>query len=449
MKPDFLEIGRIVKRIKAHDSAAFADLYELTYQRLYLLSYSILKNEEDAEDAVQESYIKILANIQTLNNDKLFLAWANRIVYSICVRMCSAERPAAMDHGYLENIMDQREDSNPVNAALRAEKYKVLADSIEKLPPVLRATLLFKHYEGLKIQQIADIMECPSGTVKSRLNMARKQLKMIIAKAGRRDIFFFGAVTSLALRKSFTYYAKSSGMNPSAAYNVLLKAFSEHGTCPDFRFHPKPPSASVGSGPSVPAGMAVGSAALGGLAVAALGSAIFSAPVVENISIINPPEHYTNQNLEITADISVPFYMLSDVYVRDDSGNMVFAALSGNERADFTVKHDGAYTVYAVSKSKKVGTKQITVDCIDKEAPALSSYEYTDTEVILAVQDARSGIDYGKVYGETEDAQRIKPVSWDKNTGRIVFAFPKKPFRLFLTDLAGNVSTFKVKIIKK
>lgn len=448
MKPDFHEIGRIVKRIKAHDSAAFAELYELTYQRLYLLSYSILENEEDAEDAVQESYIKIFANIQTLNNDKLFLAWANRIVYSICMRMCSAEKPAAMDNGHLQNIMDQREDSNPVNAALRAEKHKILADSIDKLPPVLRATLLFRHYEGLKIQQIADIMECPSGTVKSRLNTARKQLKMLIAKAGRGDIFF-GAVTCLALKKSFTYYAKSSGMNPSAAYNVLLGAFSEHGICPDFRFHPRPPSASVGSGPSVPAGMAVGSAALGSLGVAALGSTIFSAPVVENIAIINPPEHYTNQNLEINAAISAPFYMLSDVYVRDDSGNMVFATLSGNERADFTVKHDGAYTVYAVSKSKKVGTKQITVDCIDKDAPALSSYEYTDTEVILAAEDARSGIDYGKVYGETEDAQRIEPVSWDKNTGRIVFAFPKKPFRLFLTDLAGNVSTFKVKIIKK
>lgn len=446
MEPDFNELGRIVKKIKAEDGAAFEKLYELTYQRLYLLSYSILKDEEDAKDAVQESYIKIYANIHSLHNDKLFLAWANKIVYSICIRMCEKKQHVVVvvEDGTLQKVIDPSEERNPAHAALKMEKEKILAELIGKLTPALQTTLLFRYYENLKIHQIAEIMDCPKGTVKSRLNTAKRQLKVLIDKEGRGDILFVAAM-GLVLKKAFTYYAKGMGMDPQAAFQVLIQACSENGISTSARFHPRPPGSAASGNLAAPVAAMAG----GSVGLAVLGITVFSAPVVENITIKNPPEHYTNQSVEIAATISAPLHMLSDVYVKDGSGKMVSVTLSGEDQADFTVNQNGNYTVYVVSKNNKMAEKEIRVDCIDKAAPGLSSYEYTKTEVILKVEDALSGVDYQKVYGETEDGERIEPVSCDNKTGTVVFPFPQKPFRLFLTDMAGNVSTFKVKIVKK
>ena len=73
MKDNYKEIAILVERLKAQDKSVFPKLYELTYQRIYFLCFSILRNEEDAKDAVQETYIKVLLNIGSLQNNELFI----------------------------------------------------------------------------------------------------------------------------------------------------------------------------------------------------------------------------------------------------------------------------------------------------------------------------------------------------------------------------------------
>lgn len=444
MKPDFNEIGRIVKQVKAKDGPAFAKLYELTYQRLFYLAFSILNNEEDAKDGIQESYIKIFRSIHSLENDRLFLAWANKIVYSICIRMLDRNKAGTADSGDLYNIEDGRSENNPVKAVLESEKKKVLAEALNKLPPDLRATLLFKYYENMKIQQIAFIMDCPCGTVKSRLSTAKSRLKMAIVKGNHGNILY-GVFPYFALRQSFAYCALQSGMDPSAAYSTLLHSLGKCSISTAVRFQPQLPLLFMGINMAIP----IGGVAVGGAALAVIGTVLLAAPSVNSISIMNPPEHFTNQDVKVSAAIKPSSSLLSQIYAADAAGRRIPVTLFEGGNADFTVDRNGNYTVHVVAKNEKEAEARIEVECIDKTSPVLIGYDYTDTAVVLKVQDDLSGIDYNKVYGETEDTGRIEPLSVDPSKGTVVFGFPKQPFRLFLSDQVGNLSTFRVSLVKK
>lgn len=443
MKPDFKELGKVVKQVKAQDSAAFSKLYELTYQRLYLLAFSILKNEEDAKDAVQESYIKIYTNIHTLQDDILFLAWANKIVYYICIRMNSKNMPNPVENEVLQSIPDDNSERDPVNVTLKYEKQKALADLIDKLSPELRTTLFFKYYEDLKIHQIAKIMDCPSGTVKSRLNTAKKQLKAAISK-GPQSGLLLGVFPIIPFRQAFTYSAAHSGMAPSEAYEALVQSLSLSGLGAAAGFRPQLPLASAHN----PAALFMGGTAAGSIVAVTVGTVILSAPVVNSISVVNPPAHYTREDVAVTAEITSPMHMLSRVYVKDTSGRQIPVTVSEDGKTDFTIGQNGEYTVYAVSKGGQTATAQINIDCIDKTSPVIRSYENKDTEIVLVANDDLSGIDYDKLYGETADAERIQPVETDRNSGRIIFIYPKKPFRLFISDMTGNLSTYMVHTVE-
>ena len=101
MKNNYREIASLVSKLKANDQSVFPRIYELTYQKLYFLCFSILKNEEDSKDALQETYIKILANISSLQDNTLFIAWANKIAYSVSIRMVTKNSPDPVDDEFL------------------------------------------------------------------------------------------------------------------------------------------------------------------------------------------------------------------------------------------------------------------------------------------------------------------------------------------------------------
>lgn len=98
MNADYAELAKLVPRLQAGEDQAFTTLYELTNREFHFFAFSILKNETDAQDAVQDTYIKILSSIHTLENHMLFIAWAKQILYHICLRILEKKKDIPAEH---------------------------------------------------------------------------------------------------------------------------------------------------------------------------------------------------------------------------------------------------------------------------------------------------------------------------------------------------------------
>lgn len=189
IKKKYTKISNIVNKVKEGDSQAFAELYFLTYQKVYLLSLSILKNKSMAEDITQEVFINVLESINKLENSKLFLAWINKITYTHCIReiyKIKKLKEVSSDN-ILSIICDESEDNDPVEAYISKENSIEFMNLINKLTRIQSTILVLRYFEGLKISEIAYILDIPEGTVKSRLSKAKKKFqKLYISETKKR-----------------------------------------------------------------------------------------------------------------------------------------------------------------------------------------------------------------------------------------------------------------------
>lgn len=134
---------------------------------LYRISISMLKNEADAKDAVQDAILIAFEKIGTLKNPEAFSSWLCRILIRCCYRILR-ERGRFADG-----------DNIPAPSTSPDAVYKSveIGQMIESLSPKLRVPFLLYHVEGYSIKEIQKILRIPEGTVKNRLHTARKFLK--------------------------------------------------------------------------------------------------------------------------------------------------------------------------------------------------------------------------------------------------------------------------------
>lgn len=137
---------------------------------LFHVSYGILHNVTDCEDAVQEAILKAYANKERLRKPEYFKTWLVRILMNECytiIRKQSRELPLN------EAVTEQTKTMN----AFIKEEYRDLYEGMKQLPPKDRICVQLFYMEGYSIKEIAHVFRIPEGTVKSRLSRARSQLK--------------------------------------------------------------------------------------------------------------------------------------------------------------------------------------------------------------------------------------------------------------------------------
>lgn len=447
MENKFKDIASVVKQLKSGDQSAFPKLYELTYQRIHFLCYSILKNEEDAKDAVQETYIKIFSKLSTLQNDQFFVAWSNKIAYCICIRMLSGNKDILADDEFLTAITDDHVNHSPYGFAEKSEKAKVLADLINGLDPILRSTLVLKYFDDLKIKQIADIMECPEGTVKSRLNTAKSLLKSAIANERKGEILI-STFAFFPLREAIALSAAQYSMALGSAGLAFNGVIAECGITSSLSFVPQPAARPMTHAPA-PAIAASTGLAVGGAGLALSSIMLLTPPAISKIEAYQPTKGYTNQNIPVTAVIDSPHNMIKDVYLISDDGRRIDGTINKENIASFSISENGEYTIYVVKTNNLEAQATLSVTAIDKVPPTLIHYGYTQTELILELLDAESGIDFSSIFGETAEGKRTHPIAIDQKTNKITFDFPESDFRLTIKDMAGNFSLHYVERVEQ
>ena len=152
-------IAGLVIRAQHSDSDAFAELYALTYNKVYNYTRHYLRDDFLAQDAMQEVYILALKNIGKLNDPTVFIAWLNRICFHVCYDMTQKNRPQndcqVLSQEILDIVQDPHLDTNPELHYQQKDEYSRLAEALEQLPFNEKQVLIMRYglYQGKEYTQ--------------------------------------------------------------------------------------------------------------------------------------------------------------------------------------------------------------------------------------------------------------------------------------------------------
>ena len=161
------------------DPVGYEQLYDRYSKRIYAMTYGMLQNHTDAEDAVQNTFIHVYEKLYTLKDYNSFDSWLEKIAYNEALLLIRKRKKMTLFNDDLEaKITDQIQDELmlPEEIAERRDTAEKIRSIIAELPEAQRQTLVLFYYNNLKIKQIAEVMNCGENTVKSRLYYARRSI---------------------------------------------------------------------------------------------------------------------------------------------------------------------------------------------------------------------------------------------------------------------------------
>jgi len=177
---------KLVERVKRGDKSAF-DLLVIKYQHKILgLVSRYIKDQDEMMDVVQEAFIKAYRAIPGFRGDSAFYTWLYRIAINTAKNhlVSRARRPPAsdirldIDEGEFQGHSVVLEDNaSPEEQIITDELRKTIYAAIESLPEDLKVAITLREFEGLSYEEIASVMECPVGTVRSRIFRAREAIE--------------------------------------------------------------------------------------------------------------------------------------------------------------------------------------------------------------------------------------------------------------------------------
>ena len=185
--------AELVRRIAAGDHAACRELMRRYNQRLYRTARAILKDDAEAEDAVQEAYLLAFRAMGGFRGDAKLSTWLVRIAANEALGRLRKRTRAAeiipfdgIDGGEiaeaLEDDMMTSKPEQPENAALRAETRRLLEAKIDELPDAFRAVFVLRALEELSVEETAATLGIPDATVRSRFFRAKGMLRAALSR---------------------------------------------------------------------------------------------------------------------------------------------------------------------------------------------------------------------------------------------------------------------------
>ena len=173
---------QLVVKVQRGDKRSF-DLLVLKYQHKVLaLVRRFVKDHAEAEDVAQEAFIKAYRAINSFRGDSAFYTWLYRIAVNTAKNALEARkrRPSSDvdidevgDSGFSEQL---RTDENPETLLAGQDLQRVIDEALAALPDDLRRALMLREFDGMAYEDIAQVMDCPIGTVRSRIFRAREAI---------------------------------------------------------------------------------------------------------------------------------------------------------------------------------------------------------------------------------------------------------------------------------
>ncbi|MFD1738174.1 RNA polymerase sigma factor [Bacillus salitolerans] len=166
----------LIQRIKGGDQKAFKQLYEQYADYAIRIATAVTRNQANAKDVVQETFIRVYRNIHSFDNHQSFQPWLYRILLNECNRFLKKNSQTIP--------IDINEELNlpPEVDHYEFEEYEELYEAIGELEDIHRVPLVLKYLSDFKEREIAQILELNLNTVKSRLFKGRQKLKELLLK---------------------------------------------------------------------------------------------------------------------------------------------------------------------------------------------------------------------------------------------------------------------------
>jgi RNA polymerase sigma-70 factor (ECF subfamily) len=179
--------AQLVERCLAGHDAAWEDLVKLHTRRVYSICYRFTNSDAEAQDLTQDVFLRVFKNLKSFRaGEGLFVVWFTRLTRNLLI---DHYRRTRMDRA-TESIEDQVKVLEETTAVLSRtdgmlagrEASEVLQAGLQKLSPELRETVILRDLEELEYREIAQVLNVPEGTVKSRLNRGRAELARVLRR---------------------------------------------------------------------------------------------------------------------------------------------------------------------------------------------------------------------------------------------------------------------------
>ena len=181
-----MEDTLLIAHAAGGDRAAFQTLVERHRPMVYRVAYQYAGNHHDADDIAQDVFIKVYQSLARFRHDAQFTSWLYRIAMNACIdhqrRQHIARRGADDPEVALQAAFAP--EPGPEAVAAGSELGVMLAAAVGALPPRQRAIFVMRHYEGLKLHEIASALGLQDGTVKRQLHSAVHRLRKVLAAHG-------------------------------------------------------------------------------------------------------------------------------------------------------------------------------------------------------------------------------------------------------------------------
>lgn len=183
-------LKKAIQQMKNGEETGFNAVYSATYNRVYFRAKQIMKKEEDAQDLTQIVFVEAYKSIHTLQAAEALYSWLDGITYNQGMKIYRKQRDVLLTEE-AEGMFDILENNDisfmPELTADQKATAEIVKGIIEELPELQKAAVVAYYFDGLKVERIAELMECSVNTIKSRLNYARKYIKERVEEKEKKE----------------------------------------------------------------------------------------------------------------------------------------------------------------------------------------------------------------------------------------------------------------------
>ena len=178
--------AQLIERCLQKDNAAWEQVIVRFKRRVFHIAYKFTGKHDEAEDLTQEIFLKVFRSLDKFHRDADFSTWLSSVARNYCIdhyRASKREREVLVEDLVAFDLAPASPGSNPHRALEDRDRRSFLRKGLEALPAKLREAVVLRDLQGLSYQEMADRLELPEGTVKSRIKRGREELSRLLLRA--------------------------------------------------------------------------------------------------------------------------------------------------------------------------------------------------------------------------------------------------------------------------